>query len=213
MGKDTLINCWDDDIHIYAMFTKVKITADPAWAWRLWNGLQFAGNANPSWGPKAQIQGTSEPPADYKPEYVEHNGNKYMVSDSHAYKVNGDGSLCGITLVAKGPVKVTVKDEHYSGHMEWPLQHFNGIIKLPSVYDEKTCQSWMWWCTKPKVRQENEDKAPKPDPKPVPVMDSSVAGAAYTATLDVIDLMCKNLDIPYSDIGRVTLEWGPATPA
>jgi hypothetical protein len=216
LGAGTFVD-FTTPIPVYAMWTKTKIPADPAWAWRIWMGLKYAGNAMtdpdltfpvpPVGPPTAKIQGVDK--SEYK---TAPDGSKYVSGSNYIYRVDEkDGSLCGLTLVAKGPVTVTVDPPAdtvqvvapsvYTGTIESPLVWFNGIVLLPGPQDVAeevmTCRRT--------GRCNQRDLIVNGDSGPIQAV-------VLEKTLERIDAMCKQNDIPFADIGSITLDVSLRTP-
>jgi hypothetical protein len=124
-------------VPIYLIFGKIQLPVDPAIVLPF-GGFPYITDRKSS---RAQLMGDSKSKDEYMatPE-----GNKYMVDGNKAYLVNEkDSSLCGLAVVAKGPVTITMPAETmgdddvvFKGTIEWPLLWTDFITTLPLLISD-----------------------------------------------------------------------------
>lgn len=173
---------------VYLIFGKIQFPVDPA-ALIPFGGLGFFGAPTRHSGHKAaKIQSAPESD-DYKTTKA---GTKYAVSKDALY-VEKDGSLCGLTLVAYGEVKLDapartgMMSENYEGTIQWPLVWTDLITTLPLLIGDGSA---------PETRQFN-----------------AIVEVYLENTLDRIAALCKNNDVPWVTPGLITLDVSPVPSA
>lgn len=132
---------------VYAMFTKIKIPADPAWAWNLWKGLRPAASGLDSGLRRVKAQSLDAGDDGYD---TASDGTKYVRGPGYTYVVDQkDDTLCGLTLVVKGLAAIHVPSDRdglnwvggvssvREGFIESPFLWWNGVLKLPGAKSEE----------------------------------------------------------------------------
>lgn len=180
---------------VYAMLTKTKAPADPAWVWRLWDTLENAGNPGANQFPdtaRAEIQSADSTP-EYKtsktPEYrTASDGSKYVAGPGYTYLPQEDGTFCGLTLVLKGPATMSVKTSSttamFTGVVEAPVLFWDGVMRLPGISDKQN---------------DNGDTIRA-------FQTGAETALFYGLTVQRLQAMCKSSSIPFADIGSWTLD-------
>lgn len=179
-GTDTDTSETPDAVPVYAMLTKTKAPADPAWVWRLWDALDNAGNPGDPGG-KAMMQSAD---VEYK---TASDGSKYIAGPGYTYLPQEDGSFCGLTLVIKGPASMSVTtsstNARFTGVIEAAVLFWDGVMRLPGISD---------------VQGDNNDL--------IRTFGKSEAAVFYGLTVQRLQAMCKSSSIPFADIGTWTLD-------
>jgi len=184
LGPGTSITYYDEKVPVYLIFGKIEYPVDPA-ALVPFGGLLFFGLPTRNSGRKAaKIQSATEATEDYKTTKA---GTNYALAKDTLY-VEKDGSLCGLTLVARGAVKLDAPgDQDYEGTLEWPLVWTDLITTLPLLIGDN-------------------------DPPSTRQLDAAVE-VYLENTLDRIAALCKNNNIPWVTPGLITLDVSPVPSA
>lgn len=195
LGPDTFVNFFDQRVPGYLIFGKVKLPVDPSILVPL-GGLGYISGRNGA----AKIQSVDTDGYKTTPE-----GNKYKVDKDTLYVYNGkEDTLCGLTLIARGPVKVTAPSsgempmtETYTGTLEWPIAWTDIVTTLPLLIDDDV------------DRQSGARQSVGGIANFILqlILQPEILPAYVEATLDRVAAVCKaNSDIPWITPGSITLD-------
>lgn len=208
LGPTTTVTFNSDFVPVYLIFGKIQLPVNPAIVVPL-GGFGYISERTQ--GSAAEILSKKDKDYSDKPDTSDYKstpeGNKYKFEGNTAYVYNEkDNTLCGLSFVARGDVKLTVtrtgqSNLNYAGTMEWPIIWTDLITTLPLLIDD---------------RVEAPARAPG---SPIPIGPivlnptltlGDIASLYLEKTLDRIAAVCKtNDDIPWVTPGAITLDVAP----